>query len=39
VDALRASFDVVEVVPVTYENDLVAEEHTDWLFVAWDKTD
>ncbi|MBT5043671.1 MAG: hypothetical protein ACKVG4_10890 [Longimicrobiales bacterium] len=39
VDALRTSFDVVEVVPVTYENDLVDEEHTDWLFVAWDETD
>ena len=37
VDALRASFDVVEVVPVTYENDLVDEEHTDWLFVACDE--
>jgi len=34
VDALRAAFDVVEAVPVTYVNDLVEEEHTDWLFLA-----
>ena len=34
VDALRASFDRVEAVPVVYMNDLVDEEHTDWLFVA-----
>lgn len=33
-DALRRAFDVVEVVPVVYMNDLVEEEHTDWLFVA-----
>ena len=35
-DALRASFEVVEVVPVIYVNHLVDEEHTDWLFVARD---
>jgi spermidine synthase len=34
VDALRATFDAVEAVPVTYVNDLVDEEHTDWLFLA-----
>jgi spermidine synthase len=36
VDALRATFSVVELVPVVYLNDLVDEEHTDWLFLAWD---
>jgi len=36
VDALRVSFDVVEVVRVDYVNDLVDEEHTDWLFLASD---
>ena len=36
VDALRAAFAVVEIVPVIYVNDLVDEEHTDWLFVAHD---
>ena len=36
VDALRAAFAVVEIVPVIYANDLVDEEHTDWLFVALD---
>ena len=35
-DALRASFGAVEVVPVVYVNDLVDEEHTDWLFLAQD---
>ncbi len=34
VDALRAAFAVVEVVPVSYLNDLVDEWHTDWLFLA-----
>ena len=34
VDALRAAFAVVEVVPVRYMNDLVDEQHTDWLFLA-----
>ncbi len=37
VDALRAAFAIVEVVPVIYVNDLVDEEHTDWLFVARDE--
>ncbi len=37
VDALRAAFAVVEAVPVTYVNDLVDEEHTDWLFIARDE--
>ena len=37
-DALRASFTVVEIVPVTYLNELVEEEHTDWLFLAGDET-
>ncbi len=35
VDALHATFGTVEVVPVTYLNDLVDEQHTDWLFLAW----
>jgi hypothetical protein len=36
--ALRSPihFAVVEVVPVICVNDLVDEEHTDWLFVAHD---
>jgi spermidine synthase len=37
VDELRAAFSVVEVVPVVYVNDLVDEEHTDWLFLARDE--
>ena len=36
VDALCAAFVDVEVVPVSYTNDLVDEEHTDWLFLARD---
>ena len=36
VDALRAAFAVVETVPVSFVNDLVDEEHTDWLFLAHD---
>jgi len=36
VDALHATFDTVEVVRVQYFNDLVDEEHTDWLFLARD---
>jgi spermidine synthase len=36
VDALRAAFAVVDVVPIRYVNDLVDEEHTDWLFLARD---
>jgi hypothetical protein len=37
VDALHAAFSVVETVPVTFVNELVDEEHTDWLFVARDE--
>ena len=37
VDALRAAFAAVEVVPVSYVNELVDEEHTDWLFLARDE--
>lgn len=33
-EALRAVFDVVEVERVTYHNDLIDEEITDWLFFA-----
>ena len=36
VEALRATFTNVEAIPVTYENDLVDEELTDWLFIARD---
>jgi spermidine synthase len=36
VEALHAAFDVVEVVSVRYVNDLVDDEHTDWLFLARD---
>jgi len=36
VDALRQTFAAVETVPVSYVNDLVDEEHTDWLFLARD---
>ena len=36
VDALQAAFAVVETVPVSAVNDLVDEEHTDWLFLARD---
>lgn len=36
VEALRAAFNTVDLVPVKYRNDLVDEEHTDWLFLAWD---
>jgi len=36
VDALRAAFVVVEIVPVHFLDDLVDEEHTDWLFLARD---
>lgn len=32
--ALRKVFDEVRVEPVTYFNDLVDEERTDWLFFA-----
>jgi spermidine synthase len=37
VEALRAEFKIVEAVPVTFVNDLVDEELTDWLFVAHDE--
>ncbi len=37
VDALRTAFDVVDVIPVRYINDLVDEEHVDWLFLAKDE--
>jgi len=36
VDALQATFEGVEIVPVTTLNDLVDEEQTDWLFIAGD---
>ncbi len=36
VEALHATFDVVDVVGVQYMNDLIDEEHTDWLFLAGD---
>lgn len=36
VEALHAAFETVELVPVKYTNDLVDEEHTDWLFLARD---
>lgn len=31
---LRQVFDEVRVEPVTFHNDLVDEERTDWLFLA-----
>ncbi len=34
VEAMHRVFDVVETVPVDYVNDLVDEEHTDWLFLG-----
>ncbi len=37
VDALRASFALVDTVPVHFLNELVDVEHTDWLFVARDE--
>ncbi|MBW2421606.1 MAG: spermidine synthase [Deltaproteobacteria bacterium] len=37
VEALRAAFSRVEVIPVTVTNDLIDEEQTDWLFVARDE--
>jgi len=36
-DAMRATFEVVENVAVPFVNDLVDEEHTDWLFIARDR--
>ena len=35
-DALRTVFASVEVVPITYDNQLVDEQPTDWLFFARD---
>ena len=37
VDALRTVFAVAETVPVSFVDDLLEEEHTDWLFVARDE--
>ncbi len=37
VDALRRTFKVIETMSVTFWNDLVEEELTDWLFVARDE--
>ncbi len=34
VDALRAVFDEVHVEPVTHLNEMIHQEHTDWLFFA-----
>jgi spermidine synthase len=36
-DALRSSFNTVRVEPVTHMNELIREEHTDWLFFASDQ--
>ena len=36
VEALRDAFETVEAVTVTFVNDLVDEELTDWLFIAHD---
>ena len=36
VDSMHRVFGVVEMVPVHHVNDLVDEEHTDWLFLARD---
>lgn len=36
VEALHAAFAIVEAVPVRFENDLIDEEQTDWLFLARD---
>lgn len=38
VDAMRATFTAVDAIPVSYVNDLIDEEHTDWLFVATDRS-
>ncbi len=38
VEALRNTFAVVETVPIDFVNDLVDQEHTDWLFVAHDES-
>jgi len=36
VDALRDSFSTVRIEPITHQNELIHEEHTDWLFFASD---
>lgn len=36
VEALHIAFESVEALPIRYFNDLVEEEHTDWLFIARD---
>ena len=36
VDSLRESFTTVRVEPITHLNELIDEEHTDWLFFATD---
>lgn len=36
-DALRTSFRTVRVEPITHQNELIHEEHTDWLFFASDE--
>jgi spermidine synthase len=38
VEVLRAAFTIVETVPVSFVNDLVDEELTDWLFIARDES-
>ena len=35
-DSVCASLEIVEAVPVVYVNDLVEEEHADWLLLASD---
>lgn len=35
-DALRSSFNTVRIEPITHQNELVHEQHTDWLFFATD---
>ncbi len=35
-DALREVFDNVRVEPVTYQNHLIDQQRTDWLFFAWE---
>ena len=32
--ALRATFELVDTIPVSFVNDLIGEENTDWLFIA-----
>ena len=36
VDALRGAFKTVRVEPITHQNELIHQEHTDWLFFATD---